>query len=98
GALLGVPLPVCACGILPVAHSLRARGGAAAVVVAFMLATPELGVDTFALSVQFLGWPFALLRLLGAVIVSVAGGLLVASFAVPQHAPAHAAGSERPFE
>lgn len=98
GALLGIPLPVCACGILPVAHSLRARGGAAAVVVAFMLATPELGVDTFALSVRFLGWPFALLRLLGALLVAVAGGLLVARFASPQRCELHQPVSERPFE
>jgi uncharacterized membrane protein YraQ (UPF0718 family) len=97
GALIGIPLPVCACGILPVAHSLRARGGAAAVVVAFMLATPELGVDTFALSVQFLGWPFALLRLFGAVLVAVTGGLLVARFANVERCEVHEAVTERPF-
>ena len=79
GALLGLPLPVCACGILPVAHSLRARGAAASIVVAFLLATPELGVDTFALSVRFLGWPFALLRLGGALVFAVTGGVLIAS-------------------
>lgn len=79
GAVLGLPLPVCACGILPVAHSLRARGAAASIVVSFLLATPELGVDTFALSVRFLGWPFALLRLGGALLFAVTGGVLIAS-------------------
>ena len=81
GALLGIPLPVCACGVLPVAHSLRRRGAAAAMVVAFLLATPELGVETFALTVQFLGWPFAYLRLLGALLLAVIVGLTVARFA-----------------
>jgi uncharacterized membrane protein YraQ (UPF0718 family) len=77
GALLGLPLPVCACGVLPVAHSLRKRGAATAMVVAFLLATPELGVDTFALSVRFLGWPFAYLRLIGALAVAVVTALLL---------------------
>ena len=85
GALIGLPLPVCACGILPVAHSLRMRGGAPAIVVAFLLATPELGVDTFVLSVQFLGWPYALLRVFGALAVAVTGGVLIALLSKPQH-------------
>jgi uncharacterized protein len=87
GALIGVPLPVCACGVLPVAHSLKQRGGAAAMVVAFLIATPELGVETFALTVQFLGWPFAYFRLLGAFVLSISVGLLIARF-VPVNAPA----------
>lgn len=78
GAALGLPLPVCACGILPVAHSLHRRGAAAAVVVAFLLATPELGVETFVLTGRFLGWPFAWLRLGAAFAVAVVAALLLA--------------------
>jgi uncharacterized membrane protein YraQ (UPF0718 family) len=78
GALVGAPLPVCACGVLPIAHALRARGGTPPLVVAFLLATPELGVETFALTVQFLGWPFAFARLGAALVVAVVGGLAVA--------------------
>jgi hypothetical protein len=88
GALMGIPLPVCACGVLPVAHSLKMRGGAAAMVVAFLLGTPELGVETFALTVQFLGWPFAYMRLIGAFVLAVGVGLMVARFAPsPSGAP-----------
>lgn len=78
GALVGLPLPICACGILPMAQSLRQRGAAPALVVAFLLATPELGVETFALSVRFFGWPFALVRLGAALLVAVVAALLVA--------------------
>ena len=39
-----------------------AIGAGPALVVAFLLATPELGVESFALSVRFLGWPFAVVR------------------------------------
>jgi hypothetical protein len=92
GSLIGVPLPVCACGILPVAHSLRQRGGAAALVVAFLIATPELGVDSLALTVRFLGWPFAVVRLVGAFVVAMVAGLVVARFAAPaaDHPHVHA--------
>jgi uncharacterized membrane protein YraQ (UPF0718 family) len=78
GAVIGAPLPMCACGILPVAHSLRARGGAAALVVAFLLSTPELGIETFALTVRFLGWPFAIVRLVAAVLVAIVGAMALA--------------------
>ena len=78
GALVGAPLPLCACGVLPVAHSLRARGAGAALVVAFLLATPELGVETFALTVRFLGWKLAFARLFGAVALAMVTALIVA--------------------
>ncbi|MFI5308209.1 MAG: permease [Polyangiales bacterium] len=81
GALIGVPLPVCACGVLPIAHSLRRRGAAAALVVAFLLAAPELGVDTFALTTRFLGWPFACLRLFGALLVALVAAVVLGSSA-----------------
>jgi len=78
GAVVGAPLPICACGVLPLAESLRARGGGPALVVAFLLSTPELGVESFALTVRFLGWPFAAVRLGAAVAVAVLAGLVVA--------------------
>jgi uncharacterized membrane protein YraQ (UPF0718 family) len=78
GAVIGAPLPICACGVLPVAQSLRMRGGRAALVVAFLLATPELGVETFALTVRFLGWELAWVRLFAAVVVAIVAALLVA--------------------
>ena len=78
GAVVGAPLPICACGVLPLAESLRARGGGPALVVAFLLATPELGVESFALTARFLGWPFALMRLGAAVAVAMLAALVVA--------------------
>jgi hypothetical protein len=98
GALMGIPLPVCACGVLPVAHSLRLRGGAAAMVVAFLLGTPELGFETFALTVQFLGWPFAYMRLAGAFVLAVGVGLIVARFTPSPDPAPHAAAETAPIE
>jgi uncharacterized membrane protein YraQ (UPF0718 family) len=70
GALAGAPLPMCACGVLPVAHRMRRRGAAAAFVVAFLLAAPQLGVESLVITGRFLGWDLALLRLCGALAVA----------------------------
>lgn len=101
GALVGAPLPVCACGILPVAHGLKKQGATAAFVVTFLLATPELGVDTLALSVRFLGWPLSLARLFGGLAVAMIAGYVLARVADgAKHAHDHDHGkpmSARPF-
>ena len=77
GAVVGAPLPICACGVLPLAASLKRRGAGAALVVAFLISTPELGVETFALTTRFVGWPFALVRLGAAVALAIVAALVV---------------------
>lgn len=77
GASIGAPMPICACNVLPRAEALRSRGAGPALVVAFLLATPALGVDTFALTARLIGWPFALVRLGAAVALAMIAGLLV---------------------
>ncbi len=81
GALIGAPLPICACGVLPLAQSLRTRGAGAALVVSFLFSTPELGVETFALTVRFFGWPFAAVRLAAAVLVAIVAALVLSRLA-----------------
>ncbi len=77
GALLGVPLPLSSKRVLPISDALKRRGAAPALVVAFLLATPELGVETLALSARFFGWPLALSRLLGALVLAVVAAWIV---------------------
>lgn len=76
GASIGAPLPICACRVLPLAEGLRARGGPA-LVIAFLLATPELGLETFALTGSLIGWPFAFARLTAAVLLAIVAALVV---------------------
>lgn len=78
GIAIGAPLPLCACGVLPIAESLRARGAGAALVVAFLISTPELGPETLMLSVRFIGWPYALLRVGAALLLAYVAGLAFA--------------------
>lgn len=77
GAVLGAPLPLLSTRVVPVAEALRRRGAAPALVVAFLLAVPELGVETLALSARFFGWPMAVARLLGALSLAIVAALVV---------------------
>ena len=76
GIAVGAPLPLCACGVLPIAESLRKRGAGPALVIAFLVATPELGPETLTLTVRFLGWPFAWVRLFAALLLAFVAALV----------------------
>lgn len=79
-ALFGIPLPLCSCGVLPAAVSLRRRGASKGAVTSFLIATPQTGVDSIAATYSLLGLPFALIRPLAALVGAVAGGAAVSSF------------------
>ena len=76
-ALVGAPLPLCSCSTLPAAISLRRAGASRASTTSFLIATPETGVDSVALSWVLLGPLMALVRPLSAIVSAVAAGLLV---------------------
>ena len=57
-ALFGIPLPLCSCGVLPAAVTLKKQGANRGAVSAFMIATPESGVDSIAISYALLD-PFS---------------------------------------
>ncbi|MBK8234567.1 MAG: permease [Deltaproteobacteria bacterium] len=78
GVAVGAPLPLCACGVLPIAAGLKARGAPVALVVAFLISTPELGPETLTLTLRFVGWPFALVRLFAALALAILAGVVFA--------------------
>ena len=49
-ALIGIPLPLCSCSVLPVAHQLRRSGLSRGGTAAFLISTPETGVDSIMLT------------------------------------------------
>ncbi|MGH1341014.1 MAG: permease [Nannocystales bacterium] len=75
GVAVGAPLPLCACGVLPVAESLRKRGAGPALVIAFLVATPELGPETLTLTLRFMGGPYAVVRVVAALALALFAGL-----------------------
>ena len=98
-SLLGVPLPLCSCGVIPTALGLRKEGASPGATTAFMISTPQTGVDSILVSAAFLGWPFALFKVVAAFATGLAGGALVNRLVPSQPelasaAPA-AAGSEK---
>ncbi|MDM7323053.1 MAG: SO_0444 family Cu/Zn efflux transporter [Gammaproteobacteria bacterium] len=73
-ALVGAPLPLCSCSVLPTALGLRRQGAGKGPTLAFMIATPETGVDSVAVTYALLGPVYAVLRPLGALISAVTVG------------------------
>ena len=75
-ALLGVPLPLCSCGVIPTAMSMRREGASKAATVSFLISTPQTGVDSIAATASLLGLPFAVLRPVAAFVTALFGGTL----------------------
>lgn len=92
-ALIGVPMPLCSCGVVPAAMGLRNQGASKGATTSFLISTPQTGVDSVLVSAAFLGWPFALFKVLAAFFSGVAGGCLVNRFAAAD--PADGAGREQ---
>lgn len=76
-ALIGVPLPLCSCGVLPTAVSLRRNGASRGASTSFLIATPQTGVDSIAATYSLLGPAFAIIRPVAALITAYIGGMLV---------------------
>lgn len=76
-ALIGVPLPLCSCGVLPTAVSLRRNGASRGATTSFLIATPQTGLDSIAATFSLLGPAFAIIRPLAALITAIIGGMLV---------------------
>jgi len=76
-SLFGVPLPLCSCGVIPVAASLRSHGASKAATTAFLLSTPQTGVDSIMITYTMLGPLFAIFRPVMALLTGILGGMLV---------------------
>jgi uncharacterized protein len=75
-ALLGIPLPLCSCGVIPAGISFYRSGASKGSSVAFLISTPQTGVDSIFVTWSLLGWPMAVLRPIIALFSGVLGGLL----------------------
>lgn len=76
-ALIGIPLPLCSCGVIPTAMSMRKDGASKGAVASFLIATPQTGVDSIMATFSLMGLPFAIIRPIAALFTAVAGGFLV---------------------
>lgn len=74
GALLGLPMPLCSCAVIPAGLGLKKQGASDGATVAFMISTPQTGADSLLVVRAFLGWPFALFTLGSSLVLGLIAG------------------------
>ena len=83
GMAVGLPFPICSCGVVPLYRALIRKGAAPSAAMAFLVATPELGLDAIFLSIPLLGGEMALIRVLAAAVVALRVGWWVGGRLAP---------------
>lgn len=81
GVAFGLPLPICSCGVIPLYQTLITQSVPASAALAFLVATPELGIDSVLISLPLLGGEFTLVRIAAATGVALVIGALIGPWA-----------------
>ena len=100
GVAIGLPLPICTCGVLPLYRSLIRRGAPPTAAMAFLIATPELGIDALLISIPLLGGDMTVIRLAAAAFIALSVGWVMGSLAersieIEESDAAHTNGGEK---
>ena len=91
GVAIGLPLPVCSCGVVPIYRQLVAQGASMSAAIAFLVATPELEITAVLLTWSLLGGKVALVRVVMAAVLALLVGMVVSALAGKQRAAPSAA-------
>jgi len=75
-SLLGVPMPLCSCGVLPAGIGFYRNGASRGSSISFLISTPQTGVDSILATYAMLGLPLAIIRPIVALTTGILGGLL----------------------
>lgn len=75
-ALVGVPLPLCSCSVIPTAVTLRKSGASNAATSSFLIATPESGIDSIAMTYSMMDFPMTIIRPIAAFVSAFVAGVL----------------------
>lgn len=78
--LFGTPLPICSCGVIPLASSINKSGASKGATLSFLISTPITGVDSIMVTYGIFGWLFTLYRIISSVIIAIAAGILTNIF------------------
>lgn len=79
-ALFGMPLPLCSCGVIPVAAHLRSQGAAKSSTISFLIATPTTGIDSILATYSLLGPLFAATRIVADLFAAIFSGTIINIF------------------
>lgn len=86
-SLIGIPLPLCSCGVVPMAVSLRRQGASRGATLSFLISTPEIGVDSILITYGLFGPVMAILRPIAAFVTAMTCGLIQEWLPSPPEAP-----------
>jgi uncharacterized membrane protein YraQ (UPF0718 family) len=79
-AAIGAPIPLCSCGVVPAAAGMRKQGASKGATAAFLISTPETGVDSIAVTYALLDPIMAVVRPMAGVLTAIVAGLGVHFF------------------
>jgi uncharacterized membrane protein YraQ (UPF0718 family) len=74
--LFGIPLPVCSCGVIPLATSIKKSGASKGATLSFLISTPITGVDSILATYGMFGWIFTIYRIFTSMIIAMVAGVL----------------------
>ncbi len=74
--LFGIPLPVCSCGVVPLATSIKKSGASNGSTLSFLISTPITGADSILATYGMFGWAFTIYRVLSSIVISIIAGIL----------------------
>ena len=78
--LFGVPLPVCSCGVIPLATSIKKSGASKGSTLSFLISTPITGVDSILATYGIFGWIFTIYRVITSMVIAMVAGILTNLF------------------
>lgn len=78
--LFGVPLPVCSCGVIPLATSIKKSGASKGSTLSFLISTPITGVDSIMATYGIFGWIFTIYRVITSMVIAMVAGILTNLF------------------
>ncbi len=74
--VFGIPLPVCSCGVIPIASSIKKSGASKGATLSFLISTPITGVDSILATYGMFGWIFTIYRIFTSMIIAMVAGIL----------------------
>lgn len=76
-SLIGIPLPLCSCGVIPVASHIDKEGASKGATISFLISTPTTGIDSIFATYSLLGPVFAIIRPISSFFSGIFAGAIV---------------------
>ncbi len=78
--IFGIPLPVCSCGVIPLASSIKKSGASSGATLSFLISTPITGVDSILATYGIFGFFFTIYRVISSIVIAIIAGILINIF------------------